>query len=115
MKTLFRGRRQNQKVGHSRPLFLYFRLFYCLIKFRRCLDLNRRSLVSEVNALPAEPQPLPLERVNICNLMLKNLFDNESDTGAYLVEQHSPYKKVLSLNPVGSKSSINLFYLLKLS
>ena len=28
-------------------------------KICRWLDLNHRSLVSEVNALPTEPQPLP--------------------------------------------------------
>ena len=51
---------------HSMPLF-YFRLFYskqshtCSIKYCRCLDLNSRPLVSEVEAtaLPTELQPQP--------------------------------------------------------
>ena len=52
------------KMGHSRPLFLYFRLFntqltvyksLVLLNFCRWLDLNRGPLVSEVTALPTEP------------------------------------------------------------
>ena len=53
-----------KKVGHSRPLFIYFRLFNtvdknkCSIKFCRWLELNRGPLVSNATALPTEPQPL---------------------------------------------------------
>ena len=56
------------KMGHSRPLFLYFRLFKTHVTVNKCsiyinfcrwLDSNRGSLVSEATALPTEPQPLP--------------------------------------------------------
>ena len=51
-------------MGHSRPLFLYFRLFNFNVqlvdKVCRCWDSNRGSLVSEATALPTEPPPLPL-------------------------------------------------------
>ena len=54
------------KVGHSRSLFVYFRLFNTVastqmfhIKVCRWLDSNRGPLVSEATALPTEPQPLP--------------------------------------------------------
>ena len=50
------------KMGHSRPLILYFRLFNtqltitkCSIIFCRWLDSNRGPLVSEATALPTEP------------------------------------------------------------
>ena len=50
-------------LGHSRPLFHHFRLFFqfqCTIgKVCRCSDSNRGSLVSEATALPTEPPPLP--------------------------------------------------------
>ena len=48
-------------MGHSRPLFLYFRLFDLQLvdKVCRCWDSNRGSLVSEATALPTEPPPLP--------------------------------------------------------
>ena len=53
-------------VGHSRPLFLYFRLFNTAnsklnIPYRICwcLDSNRGPLVFEATTLPTEPQPLP--------------------------------------------------------
>ena len=49
-------------MGHSRPLFLYFRLFNtqltvnkCSIIFCRWLDLNRAPLESKATALPTEP------------------------------------------------------------
>ena len=51
-------------MGHSRPLF-YFRILNTVdskqmfYKIFRCLDSNRRPLVSEAAALPTEPQPLP--------------------------------------------------------
>ena len=51
------------KMGHSRPLFLYFRLFNFNVQFVdkvcRCWDSNHGSLVSEATALPTEPPPLP--------------------------------------------------------
>ena len=53
------------KVGHSRPLFIYFRLFITvdnkqmLNKFCGWLESNRGPLVSKATALPTEPQPLP--------------------------------------------------------
>ena len=59
-----------KKMGHSRPLFLYFRLFNTqltvykcsiLINFCRWLNSNRGPLVSEATALPTERQPLPLQ------------------------------------------------------
>ena len=40
-------------------IFVFSMLFNWQINFCRCLDLNRRSLVSEVTALPTVPQPLP--------------------------------------------------------
>ena len=49
-------------MGHSRPLFLYFRLFNAIyskhmfnIIFCRWQDSNLRPLVSEETALPTEP------------------------------------------------------------
>ena len=46
--------------GHSRPLFIYFRLFNTAqYFFCQWLDSNRRPLALEVTALPTEPQPLP--------------------------------------------------------
>ena len=52
------------KMGHSRPLFLFFHLF-CLDlllvdKICRCWDSNRVSLVSEVTTLPTEPLHCPI-------------------------------------------------------
>ena len=48
------------KMGHSRTLFLYFRLYYrWQINFCRWWGLNCGSLVSEAPTLPIEPQPLP--------------------------------------------------------
>ena len=53
------------KMGHSRPLFLYFRLFNIVdskmlnIMFCWWLNLNREPLELEVTTLPTEPQPLP--------------------------------------------------------
>ena len=56
-----------KKVGHPRPLFLYFRLFnthltvnICFCNFCQWLDSNSGPLVSEATALPTEPQPLQL-------------------------------------------------------
>ena len=60
-----------KKMGHFRPLFLYFRLFdtvdskQMFNKFCQWLDLNRGPLVSEATALPTEPQPLPVW-TNLC-------------------------------------------------
>ena len=58
------------KMGHYRPLFLYFRLFNTvdskqMFHIKACwwLDLNRGPLVSEATALPTEPQPLPISYV----------------------------------------------------
>ena len=57
------------KMGHSRPLFLYFHLFNPQLTGNKCsiyiifcqwLDSNRGPLVSEATALPTEPQPLLL-------------------------------------------------------
>ena len=51
------------KIGHSRPLFLYFRFFnalyskYVYLKFCRWLDSNRGLMVLEVTTLPTEPMP----------------------------------------------------------
>ena len=61
-------------MGHSRPLFLYFRLFNTqltvykcsiLINICRWLDSNCGTLVLEATALPTEPQPLP----NLSNIV----------------------------------------------
>ena len=52
-------------MGHSRPLFIYFRLFntvdnkQMLNKFCQWLESNRGPLVLKATALPTEPQPLP--------------------------------------------------------
>ena len=40
---------------HSRPLFLYFRLFNTQLTVNKCSIY----LVSEATAIPTEPQPLP--------------------------------------------------------
>ena len=53
-------------MGHSWPLFLYFRLFNTIdskmfnIIFCRWQDLNRGPLELEVTGLPNEPQPLSM-------------------------------------------------------
>ena len=60
-------------MGHSRPLFFYFRFFNtiqltenkCSIKICRRLDSNRGPMISEATALPTEPQPLPKETLFI--------------------------------------------------
>ena len=54
-------------IGNSRPLFFYIFVFskqltinnFSIFENRRWLDANFRPLVSEVTALPTEPQPLP--------------------------------------------------------
>ena len=51
-------------MGHSRPLFFYFRLFNtvnskCSINFCRWLDSNCGPLELEATALPTASQPLP--------------------------------------------------------
>ena len=51
-------------MGHSRPLFFYFRLFNtvnskCSINFCLWLDSNRGPLELEATALPTASQPLP--------------------------------------------------------
>ena len=53
-------------MSHSRPLFLYYRLFWIVIDrytlelfHCRCRDSNHGSLVSKVTALPTAPQPRP--------------------------------------------------------
>ena len=63
---LFDGQLMNSfisKMGHSRPLFLYFCIFYLNDQFEdkvcQCWDSNRGSLVSEATPLPTEPPPLP--------------------------------------------------------
>ena len=63
---LFDGQLMNffiSKMGHSRPLFLYFCIFYLNDQFEdkvcQCWDSNRGSLVSEASPLPTEPPPLP--------------------------------------------------------
>ena len=50
------------KMDHSRPQYLYFRLFFTVdskqmffIKVCQWLDSNHRPLVSEATALPTEP------------------------------------------------------------
>ena len=55
------------KMGHSRPLLFYFRLFNtiyltvnkCSVKICRCLDSNRVPLELEATVLSTEPRPLP--------------------------------------------------------
>ena len=56
-------------MDHSRPLFLYFRLFEYTVDSIQMFDINKflpltgfepRTLVSEATALPTEPQPLPM-------------------------------------------------------
>ena len=63
---LFSSERESLlKMGHSQPLFLYFRLFNTVdskmfnINFSQCRDSNCRPLDLEATALPTEPQPLP--------------------------------------------------------
>ena len=63
---LFDGQLMNffiSKMGHSRPLFLYFCIFYLNDQFEdkvcQCWDSNRGSLVSEASPPPTEPPPLP--------------------------------------------------------
>ena len=53
------------KVGHSRPLFIYFGLFITVDNkqmFNKILPMtgvNRVPMVLKATALPTEPQPLP--------------------------------------------------------
>ena len=71
------------KMGHSRPLFVFFSSFQQLtenmfvIKFRRWLDSNRGPLASEASAFPTEPQPLPNVRntIWITETYLRHMFD----------------------------------------
>ena len=44
-------------MGHTRLLFLYFRLFNTQLTVNKCS--NRGPLVLEATALPTEPQQLP--------------------------------------------------------
>ena len=47
------------KLGHSRPFFLYFRLFITVqYKFLLMTDSNLGPLELEATALPTEQQPL---------------------------------------------------------
>ena len=66
-----------KQVGHSRPLFLYFCLFYSTIgrywwiKICWLRVLNLGSLVSEATALPTEPPPLPIMMTSLHTLLTK--------------------------------------------
>ena len=71
-------------MGHSQPLFLYFRLSHTAdskqmfhIKVCRCLHSNCGPLVSEATALPAEPQPLSITKILVCQL--KNIFPKNAN------------------------------------
>ena len=56
-----------KKMGHCRPLFLYFRLSNTVdskqysIQFFQLLDSSLGPLELEATALPTEPQPLPIK------------------------------------------------------
>ena len=54
-------------------IFVFSTVNMFILKFRRCLDLNRVSLVSKATAMPAEPQPLP-EKQNIFNGHFRPIF-----------------------------------------
>ena len=66
-------------MGHSRPLFLYFRLFNTQLTVNKCsiyinfcrwLDSNRGPLVSEATALPTEPHNHCPGAVMVVHLLL---------------------------------------------
>ena len=65
-------------MGHSRPLFLYFRLFNTVdskmfyINFCWWRDSNHGPLELEASALPTEPQPLPVKGNFICYVSVLN-------------------------------------------
>ena len=70
------------KMGHSRPLFLYFCLFNAqltvykcsiLINFCRWLHSSHGPLVSEATTLPTEPQPLPENWLVWVKILILNL------------------------------------------
>ena len=78
------------KVGQSRSLFIYFRLFntvdnkqvnYQKLKYKICqwLELNSGPLVSKANTLPTVPQPLPM--INIFTSLIKS--ENTHHMGEY--------------------------------
>ena len=82
------------KMGHPRPLFLYFRLFKtqlvvnkCSIEINKFLwwrDSNRGPLVLEATALPTEPQPLPWSQILLDWILLnKNMLLFECNKGTY--------------------------------
>ena len=54
-------------MGHTRPLFLYFRLFNTVVNIIFCWwqDSNYGPLELEATALPNGPQPLP-NKDNLC-------------------------------------------------
>ena len=68
---------------HSRPIFLYFRLFNSVdikrmfnVNFWQWLDSNCGSLVLEATTLPTEPQPLPIQIVLFVSTK-ENIYKNK--------------------------------------
>ena len=71
------------KVGHSRPLFLYFHLFNA-VQYNFCswLVSNRGLLASEATTLPTEPQPLPTVPISQVILLFVSS-NNEAGDGPF--------------------------------
>ena len=99
-------------IGHSLPLLLYFYHSYfneqLVDKILHMLDLSRGSLVSEVTALPSEPQPLPLSDDFFC--------PDESDSRLTDHNFQLTPKKILphlfsSFNPSRLKITLGFFIL----
>ena len=89
-----------KKVGHSRPLFIYFRLFntvdnkQMLNKFCRWLESNRGPLVSKAASLPTEPQPLPNTTYLLCRY---NFSYAQKNADALFVKMSHSLKCLISL------------------
>ena len=71
-------------MGHSRPCFLLFCLFFLIVrsvdKILSRLGFERGTLVSEATALPTEPQPLPLNcTIFVHKIQVKYYIDQELD------------------------------------
>ena len=81
-----------EKMGHSRPLFLYFCLFNFNVqlvhKVCRFWDSNHGSLVSEASALPTEPPPLPISNFYLFDQVIHLCLIRTSRTWNYSIKWH---------------------------
>ena len=70
-------------MGHSGPLFLYFRLFVNMIVIKSCrwLDSNCGLLVLEATALPSEPHHCPNQWFLVTFNIVPNLLNGHVTAG----------------------------------